>query len=195
MDPLTTAGTFSALVGLIGQYKSSRDAESGKDFNAFLTWLIKSGQEDLKSLIEANHGTSISIKALLNIHRVDFAERLERIESALAGYASSVEGFAPLAANTRPDSALSDQALALLGFYETHESGALLEVAGFEELSFHCLDGKGSWEPDEPRFIEDDLRILVDLQLLKLGHGSKGSRIFHYTRRAADLLKQSAPNS
>jgi hypothetical protein len=190
MDPLTAAGTLATLVGLLGQYKSSRDAEAGKDFEGFMSWLMQSGQDDLKLAIEASHATSISIKALLNVHRSDFIERLERIESALAGYASSVDGFEPLAANTKPDSSLSKQALDFLRFYESSSSGAILEHQDFDGTTFHSLDGKGGWLASEQRFIEDDLNLLLNIGLLKLTHNGSGARIFHFTRRAADLLKE-----
>ena len=192
MDPLTGAGTLATLVGLIGQYKSSRDATSGKDFDAFLTWLIESGQQDLKSAIEASHSTSVSIKALLNTQRSDFIERLERIESALAGYASAVEGFGALAANTQHKAFLSQQALDFLRFYESSSSGAVLEHKNMRATLYMSLDGKGSWTPDEPRFIQDDLNLLLGLELVKLSHNSQGSRVFHFTRRAADLIQMSA---
>lgn len=190
MDPLTGAGTLATLVGLIGQFKSSRDAASGKDFDSFLTWLIQSGQDDLKAAIESNHATSISIKALLNTHHSDFVERLARIESALAGFASTVEGFESLASSTRPDSLLSRQALDLLRFYESIGSGKLLELKLDHGTEFHSLDALGGWAADEPRFIEDDLRQLLALGLLNLDHNKNGDRVFHFTRRASDLLRE-----
>jgi hypothetical protein len=195
MDPLTGAGTLATLVGLIGQYKSSRDAASGKDFDRFLIWLIQSGQDELKAAIEANLGTTVSIKALLNTQRSDFVERLARIESALAGFASSVEGFESLAASTSPNSLLSKQALDLLRFYESSGSGKLLELKLMRRTEFHSLDASGGWAADEPRFIEDDLRQLVSLGLLNIDHNQKGERIFHFTRRASDLLKATEPNN
>jgi hypothetical protein len=185
MDPLSAAGVFSTLVGLIGQYKSSRDGASGKDFNEFLTWLIQSGQTDLKSMIEANLGTTVSIKALLNTQRSDFLERLERIESALAAYAGSIEGFAPLAENSKPSSLLSTQAQDFLRFYETSESGALLEIQTLQATEFHSLDSVGGWAADEPRFMEDDLNLLINLSLVTLTRNSKGGSDFslHQARR------------
>jgi hypothetical protein len=189
MDPLSAAGTFSTSVGLVGQYKSSRNGPSGKNFNEFLTWLIQSGQADLKSLIEANLGTTVSIKALLNTQRSDFLERLEKIKSALSAYASSIEGFRPLAENAKPKSLLSAQAQDFLCFYETSGAGALLEVQTLQRNEFHSLDSVGGWAADEPRFMEDDLNLLLLLGLITLTKKSKGGRIFHYTRRAADLFK------
>lgn len=193
MDPLSAAGTLATLVGLMGQYKSSRDAASGKDFDAFLTWLIQSGQDELKLAIEANHGTSVSIKALLNVQRADFIERLARIETALAGYTSAVEGFEALAASTNPDSALSKQALDLLRFYGSSGSGKLLESHSLQGTTFHSLDGHGGWLADEGQFIEDDLNQLLALGLIKLTHNGRGERIFHYTRRAAALIAGTTP--
>lgn len=190
MDPLTGAGALATLVGLIGQYKSSRDAASGKDFEGFLRWLIQAGQDDLKHAIEASHATSVGIKALLNVHYSDFVERLARIESALAGFASSVEGFEALAAITKPNSLLSSQALDFLRFYESSGSGKLLELKIMRRTEFHSLDASGGWAADEPRFMEDDLCQLVNLGLLTVEHNKKGDRIFHFTRRASDLLRE-----
>jgi hypothetical protein len=190
MDLVAGAGDLATLVGLIGQYKSSRDAASGKDFDTFLSWLIESGQLDLKAAIEASHGTMISIKALLNVQRSDFIEGLARIESALAGYASTVEGFGSLVANAKPGLSLSAQGLDFLRFYESSESGALLEHKNMRATMYMSLDGRGSWVPDEPQFIEDDLNLLVGLGLLNISRNSQGSRVFHYTRRAAELIQE-----
>jgi hypothetical protein len=190
MDPLTATGTFATLVGLIGQYKANRDSEAGRDFDAFLTWLIQSGQEELKASIEANHATSVSIKAILNVQRTDFVERLDRIENALASFTSGIEGFEALASNTKPSALLSKQALAFLKFYESSGSGKLLESHMSVGTIFHSLDGTGGWAPDEPRFIEDDLDALLQLGLVSVSRNSKGSRVFHYTRRAAALINE-----
>lgn len=191
MDPLSAAGALATLVGLIGQYKSSRDAEAGKDFESFLTWLIQSGQNDLKSAIESNHTTAVSIKALLNVQRSDFVERLERIETALAGFASSVDGFETIAQASRPNAVLSEQALNILRFYETSKSGKLLELKVSGGVLLMSLDGGGNYAPEDQRFVQDDLDALQVLGLLSVSLNSKGGRIFNFTRRAHHLVTAS----
>jgi len=54
---------------------------------------------------------------------------------------------------------------------------------------FIIIGGKGGHIIyDEPQFIEDDLRCLVEIDLLRLDYGSKGSRIFYITRAALRLV-------
>ena len=54
--------------------------------------------------------------------------------------------------------------------------------------SYHLMSG-GCINYDEPRFIEDDLKILVELELLNLETTSKGTRNFLFTRKANQLVE------
>lgn len=57
-------------------------------------------------------------------------------------------------------------------------------------------DGKGgSAEIIEPRFIEDDLKTLVDLGLLRHDISLSGDNLYFYTRAASNLVKLIKTNS
>ena len=49
--------------------------------------------------------------------------------------------------------------------------------------------GSGDIHFDEPRFLEDDLNILVEYGFLRLEFIGSGSRVFHLTRQAVEFLQ------
>lgn len=190
MDLLGTASALATVVGLLGQFKSSKDAAQGKDFNEFMAWLIESGHQELKSLIEANHTTTIGIKAVLNQQNADLAEILSRIDSVIASFASTLSGFSDISAGLKPESLLSNQALSILQQFESSGASKAVEQKFYSGAVLHPLDGQsGSFELSDQRFLEDDLRGLLRIGLLELTQNSKGDRVFHYTRAASALIK------
>lgn len=55
-----------------------------------------------------------------------------------------------------------------------------------------AMDGAaGTIVPEEQRFIEDDLEILVYLGLLRESKNGRGESLYHYTRAAEALLNAS----
>ena len=67
----------------------------------------------------------------------------------------------------------------------------VIVLHGDEGIGLNYLDGgtNGGVELSDLRFVEDDLRILVELHLLRPDRNSSGERLFHFTRAAAQLLK------
>lgn len=96
MEPLSTAAALASIIGLIGQFKSGRDSTKSQDFDEFMQWLAESNHAELKSLIEANHGTTISIKAILHQSQEALSESLSRIDNALAAITTALAGFGEL---------------------------------------------------------------------------------------------------
>ncbi|WP_193453245.1 hypothetical protein [Pseudomonas nitroreducens] len=191
MDPMAIAGGFASIVGLVGQYKAGRDSVSGKSFDDFMQWLVTSNHSDLKALIEANHGTVISIKAILNQDREALHKRLEQLDSALVAFASAVEGFAQLGKSLYPEASLSDQAISILVQIEENKASKLLLVDYLSEDSeLLFLDGCGGQvEIADSRFLEGDLQALVDARLLLPGRNSQGNPMWTFTRAAAEFVK------
>lgn len=191
MDPTVIAGGFATIVGLVGQYKSGRDSISSKSFDDFMQWLVTSNLTDLKALIEANHGTTTSIKAILNQDREALNKRLEQLDNALIAFASAIEGFSQLGKSLYPDASLSEQAISILEQIEENEASKLLLVEFLsDETELMFLDGNGGQvEITDHRFLEGDLQALVDAKLLLPGRNSQGSPIWTFTRAAAEFVK------
>lgn len=190
MDPLTGATAFATIVGLIGNFRTERAAG---DLPEFIAWLKDKRYEDLADRMAADDKLVGQIAVLLSINRDELIRKLEKLDVALASVAANVEGFGALARVIYPQAELSPQALSVLR--QLISSGAKLfmekKLSG-EPNEYFLLEGAhGTIAYEEPRFIEDDLETLVNLGLLRLEFGSRGSRRFFITREA---LKYNAPS-
>ncbi len=186
----TASSALTSVLGLIGQFKSGRDAASGASYNDFMVWLTKSNHHELKSLIEANQLTALGIKAALGQHVSQVNDALTRIDAAVAAFASTIEGFSALSAALNPQASLSAQAFEILRLYEKSGASKAQEMKLRGHTVLHPLDGQGgSFKLSDPRFLHDDIETLLGVRLLTLSLGQKGERIFHYTRSAHDLVK------
>ncbi|WGK60506.1 hypothetical protein QAO71_10415 [Halopseudomonas sp. SMJS2] len=189
MDPITGASALASIVGLIGQFKSGRDAARSEDFSEFMQWLIESNQSELKSMIEANQTTTISIKAILNQNQSKLESSLAQIGEALATFTSTIDGFSGLSKSLLPGAVLSDQAIHILTKFEAAQAGAALIVESIsDDPHLLFLDANGGVAISEPRFLQNDLDTLVSLGLLTQGRNSSGKIIFNFTRAASRFV-------
>ncbi|MAD26424.1 MAG: hypothetical protein CMK75_00115 [Pseudomonadales bacterium] len=185
MAPITAASALASIVGLIGQFQAGRDGSKRHDFESFMLWLTETNHSDLKSTIESNHATSISIKAILNQNQSKLESSLAQIGEALATFTSTLEGFSGLSKSLLPDAILSDQAIRILTEFEAAQAGmALAENSLDGEAYLLFLDADGGIAISEPRFLQSDLDTLLSLGLLSEGRNSQGSVIFNFTRAA-----------
>lgn len=191
MDPLSLASTFATLVSLLGQFKSGRDTASGNSYDEFMQWLATNNHSELKSLVEANHATTIGIKAILHQNQEWLKDSLERIDNALAAVTSSMEGFSDLGRSLRPDAVLSEQAISILEqIEETNASKVMLLHFLSEGIVLMPMGGTGGQiEISEPRFFEGDMQSLVDAKLLIPGRSPQGKLTWTFTRAASAFVK------
>lgn len=173
----------------MADFASSRGQKDVLDIRDFTEWLISHGHADLKSLIENNHATTISIKASLAEGKEELLAKLSRLEGLLASLTAGDGSLADLAAALRPDSVLSAQAGDLLVSFETTQASKALESHMMDGVFLHFIDAKigGAFTPTEPRFLNADLDNLLDMGFLSLSHNGNGKRIFHITRPGAAL--------
>ena len=191
MDPITIAGSFATIVGLIGQFRGERNSQERLELNEFLGWLIENQRADMKDLIQSHEGMSGGIKLLLAEHHDSLQSKLDGIESALANYASKLPGFSDLVGAMRPDSILSPQAWSILKQFSKSQASKVLELKTFDGTSLMYLDSptENEMQIAEPRFLEDDLANLVEIQLLRHSLNSKGDNLYTYTRAANRLIE------
>lgn len=186
---MAIAESFAAIVALIGQYRSENSSHKQSDFNEFMEWLAKANHSEIKDLLLLNTKATIGIKAILNQDRELFSDQLERIDNALASFSSKFEGFSDLAIALRPASALSEQAISILKQFDKSGASKILEHKIHGGNLYFYIDGPGGqMEISEPRFIEDDLKCLLELGLLRHDYNSKGGNLYIYTRQAASLV-------
>lgn len=191
MDPLTVATSFATIVALIADFKSQHLSDSDDEFKEFTSWLSENRHTELLSLVQQNANTILSIKVLLATNRKVLEERLEILDKALAGIASTLDGFSQLASAVRPDASLSTQAISILQQFNDAGASHALELKNISSphALFVFVDGVGGEVTfSEPKFIEDDILSLVNIGLLRLGYNAQGERKFWFTRTAATLV-------
>jgi hypothetical protein len=185
MDLLTSATAFATIINLVGQFRSEIGNKNTADFNEFLTWLIKTNHHDIKTLIENNSKTTIGIKAMLNEQHETVLSQLQSINEALITFSSQFPALNEVANGINPNLALSDQSMSILRQFEETGCSEVLESDG----TLHILDGPlGRMSVEVPRFLKDDLKKLVDLQLLRVRNSTQGKQIYMITRAASQFV-------
>jgi len=158
--------------------------------------VVRNRHIEIVTLLEKNLGSTTSVKALLNEDRNTLLARLDTLDRTLASFAGAIEGFAQLAVALRPDANLSQQAVSVLSQLD-HSGGTRLLCFDYLDgrYELHLIDGpQGLIAFDEPRFIKDDLNMLVELGLLRIEYNSGGKPIYCLTRRASELVNQCSPD-
>lgn len=190
MEPLSVANAFASVVGLLGQFQASREGAEQADFNEFLQWLVDSNHEEVKDLIESNTKTTIGIKALLNQNHDVLLQKLDALDSALSSFGSLIPGFSDISSGLYPSGGqLSEQAKQILSQFQNSGASKILELHTHGGVSLKYLGGKErEMEISDPRFLEDDLKTLVELGLLRHDFNEKGDNLYIFTRMASELV-------
>lgn len=185
--------SFATILGLIGQFASGRETREQKDYDQFLAFLSDQNQHELKDLIDRNYSTSTSIKAILNTSHDEIIGRLKELDVALASYSRVISGFSGLAGSfVAQDRLLSDQALDILKQFFESGASSVLEIKAPDGTGLYFLDGnKNNIKFSDSRFLEDDLKLLVELRLLRQEFNRKGESIYVLTRAASSLIESS----
>ncbi|MDC8454338.1 MAG: hypothetical protein COA80_17265 [Leeuwenhoekiella sp.] len=191
MDPITGAATFATLVSLVGQYRGEKKSADQAEFHDFLAWLVETQHAEIKSLIESNSVTTVGIKALLGVQYDKLAEKIDLLDRSLATYASGFQGFSEISSAVWPNAGLSGQAISFLKQFEQSGASKILEVPmyGGTNLMFMDAHENGAIEIEDRRFLEDDLRTLLEIGLLRHDLNSKNQNLYIYTRAAAEFVK------
>jgi hypothetical protein len=189
MEPLSGATAFATIISLIGQFRSERSSSKDAEFNDFLTWLVEAKHDEIKKLVENNTEASRGIKLLLEEKYNSLMEKLETLDKTLASYSSHISGFSDITLALKPKSILSDQAFSILKQFEESGASELLEDKVYGGTLLMYIDGNGNMEIENPRFLEDDLRTLVELGLLRHNYNPKGKNIYIFTRKASAIIK------
>ena len=182
------AESFAIIVGLLGQYRSEKGSQTQLEFNDFMAWLTNANHIEIKELLELNVNATIYIKALLNQDHIIFKEKLDKIDAAITAFASTIDGFDVLANAVNPDKTLSDQAVNILEQFEAVGATKVIELKMMSGPEYLFLETSENLEISEPRFVEDDLRTLLEYGLLRHDYNSKGDNLYLFTRAASRLV-------
>jgi hypothetical protein len=184
---------FATIVSLLADFVAHRNSAQAANLDEFQSWLAERHHHDVLALLQTTAGAAVSTKALLAETREVLMARLAALERALVQYAGNVAGFEPLARAVAPNSLLSDQATSILRQIDLSGASKVLELHHGTDggTSLLYMDGgtQGAVQLSDQRFLQDDLRTLVELNLLRPDRNSSGGRLFHFTRAAAALLR------
>ena len=189
MDPLTLAGTFATIMGLVCNYRQEKGAAEALDYQKFIDWLEYHRHEEIKKLICNTAALQGEIDKLLRADHAAIMEKLDAVNTTLATLTSHVAEFRGLTLTMMPGAEISDQAVSILRQLVNSNSSFFLHI---KFIGGYCLqfgEGDGGINIDEVRFLEDDLDKLVGLGLLALDYGSDGTHIYRITRSSVRLIE------
>jgi hypothetical protein len=188
LDPVSLAGSFATIVGLVGLFKQERRADKDQGKDAFLNWLTEHNHREIKELIIHSRDLSTGIETALRENHEIILAKLNDIDEILASLFSHIQGISGISIALHPNAELSDQAVSILRQLVDSTATEFIEHRrGDGFITLHLNPG-GQIETTQPRFLHNDLDALVQLNLLTLRIGSKGSRIFGITRNAEKLM-------
>lgn len=177
------------IVGLLAAFVTGRQGSKLLEYSDFLQWLTEHDHAELRSAIEQNSATTISIKAILNQGLDEVNGKLDRISEKIGILVSRSDGVEQLAVAYAKTS-LSDQVIEILTLME--ESGSdhflLSREVGVNAQRIILSPGP-NYVCKEARFFRDDLSLMVELGLLLEKHNSKGEPMYYFTRAASKLVE------
>jgi hypothetical protein len=170
MDPVTISTTLATLVGLICNYRQEKGSQEQLDHRKFIEWLEYHRHEEIKNLICETYHLQSEVDALLREDSQRLAAKLNSIEEMLARLLSRVQGFTPVVHALHPGIELSSQALEILSLFVTSDADRLVILQAPDGPKFALFPTSGGSAPTyrvpEPRFLDDDVRCLVQLGLI-----------------------------
>ena len=184
MDSLALASTFMGILSLLYSYQSSNDFA---DLEGFIQWLYTAQQDDTARLIEQNDNIKVQLSSLMKGNHTEVISKLEQLNNLMLSIASRVEGLKELADSFQVHPELSDQAINIL--IELVESnGEYIWITSYTDGIEYTIDMKIELEIKEPRFIEDDLDVMMNLGLITLVLSDSYERKYRVTRQAVKLV-------
>jgi len=190
MEPLTAASAFATIVGLLSNFKAERHSVKPTSED-FLRWLEERGFVEIASQSKRNSSLLLSIEQLLKEEVAVLEEKFAVLDRSLASLASMIGILAPLAEAVRPNERLSKQAISILVCMEEKQATSITTSYTRDSPypSLYTFPQAGTPDCLEPRFLEDDLKTLVKLGLLRPGSKTQSGRSYGFTRDASRLVR------
>jgi len=186
MDPITG---FVSIVGLISIFKQERKAKEDQNRDSFFRWLDEHRHQDLKEFILRSKDLPSEIdRALQQDHEV-IISKLKNIDEILATLLSKVEGVAGIAHALHPNAEVSDQAVSVLRQLVNSTSKEFGKYANLRLGTYLKLAAGVIINVQDIRFLEDDLKTLVNFGLLLPRFGSSGDEFYGLTRNAVKFIE------
>lgn len=196
MDP--TMASISSVFGLMATFFQERrgreEAQTQATIQEYIEWLDRGRHTELVELLQSNHELMAATERFMHAGQQEILDRFDRLEETLAQSLISTPGWAEITQSLNPQARLSEQAIGFLQWFDETGASSVLELkhrGGSALIPMDGTGGNGNYEPDpdEARFFDADLEMLVDLRLLIEGMNSKGDRKYTIKREAVDLVR------
>jgi hypothetical protein len=183
MDPLSLAGSFATLVGLLANYKSEHSSQKLPDF---MQWLKDNHQSHVAKNIQLNEALSKELSSVLTMKHNDLVFRITSLHHQLAIIASKIDGLSGLSRILGQKHSLSLQAASIISQLVNSGTTRILEwIDNTDTAHYMSMDDSiGHLNLAEPQFVIEDFDKLLACGLLRLERGPHGEREFIPTRAA-----------
>ncbi len=104
MDPLTAAGTYATIVGLVCAYKNEKRAAKDQNREVFLAWLQTQKHDDLKEFILRTAELPSQIDILLKEDSETILRRLNELRDSVVSLPNRIDHLKELVAAAQPRS-------------------------------------------------------------------------------------------
>ena len=187
MDYLELANSFATVISLLSSFVSHR-SEGQNDYEEFFNWL-KEHNIELSNHILSNSKITEEIKNILILDRDLLLKKFVELDKRMATLSCSFSITRGLAKAIRPGAELSDHAINILEQLVDSGGSWILETDSKDGVELIIYDGDGNIEIKERRFLVDDLRNLVEAELLLHGLNSAGKNKYTLTRAGYNYIK------
>ena len=183
------ASGFATIIGLLCNFKSEHRANEEQTTKEFEIWLQEKNHSEVLDYILENHKIMVGLEKLLSKDSKSIHQIMSSLNDNMILFSSKIDGLNDIANAINPSLSLSDQSISILKqLYDSGDNCFMEHINMRLGNSYHIISG-GQIKYDEPKFMGDDLRILVELELLHLETTSKGTRKFFFTRKANQLIE------
>lgn len=185
MDTITLANSFATIVGLLVTFQSSK---GGSDIVDFMEWLRENDNSNTAAIIENNTQLQNKLSTFMSQNHNEIMSQLSKLNDLMVSVASRMYGISGIASNFDDNYGLSDQALRILREFENSDGEYIWRLKSLSGAEY-SIDASQNLEISEPRFIEDDLKIMTELNLLTCEITNQGYHRYRITRYAIEYLR------
>lgn len=188
MDALTLSTSFSTIVGLLVMFQSIN--KENNDLDNFVQWLHQTNHENTAAIIESDVTLQANLTRFMNQNHDEVMSQLFVLNDLMISIAGQVKGLDNLASSFQTNGGLSEQAVDVLRQFVESGSVNMHHRKNFTRSNGndYILEGAPNINYNEPRFIEDDIKSLVDIGLITQKFTKSGGSIYKITRQAVNFI-------